>query len=132
MDLHGIKISAYRGDEDEPYRLYRLHAMLGALAALCGLPTHELSSIGLKAVDDHKGNLSTAWSSFEAAAKHAKNVERAWAFMGEEGMPVRCHVQIFGHEVAFLYDGHCLERLDLFPDLFLFANQTLFQHQTKE
>ena len=131
MNFLDINVSAYRGDSDEPYRIDRLNAMLGAIAALCDVEAHDLrSEIGLMALHDHKGNLSVGWVDISFAYKYMGKVAYAWGLFGEVNS--EHHVQhqdrdlVIGkngvwlmpehYPIEMLQDGCFVPRPSYFPD----------------
>ena len=56
-ERNGVRISAYRGDDDEPHRIARLEGALGFAAGRFG----EKSISKIAGVHDHKGKLTVIW-----------------------------------------------------------------------
>ena len=107
-----IEISADGSTLGESWRIDRLHSFLGAMAVLCEMSVVELDErIGLKALHDHKGFLSTKWTDFAEAAKYVGIVGQAWEAVGEISDAVDFHVQIHGNEVVFESTGNRLTNI---------------------
>jgi hypothetical protein len=74
--LDRIEVTANRGDTDEPWRLVRLHKVLGYIAALSDDIGYDVLA-RIAAVRDHKGDLTVTWLTSPSDPEKAI-VAKAW------------------------------------------------------
>lgn len=109
MGIVDIVVSA-NGQDEEPWRIDRLHSFLGALAANLQMVVPALPRIGLVSVRDHKGILTTRWGTYSGPTLYNNEVCRAWDTVGEDRDNVEFHVPTHGIEVVLTSNSMILIR----------------------
>lgn len=79
--LFDVNLSAYRGDEDESWRLGRLQDWMSWYAFKMGHPVHSIHS-QVEAVHDHKGCLTVTFTQ-KPSEPMINLAKAAWEELGE-------------------------------------------------
>jgi len=99
--LYSIRMTAYRGDEDEPWRYERLSKVISFAAGIAYIKHHvspDLFLGSLVRVHDHKGRLDCTWISSAAAASFAAVMNLAWEWQREAAENISHFVN--GHDAS--------------------------------
>lgn len=77
MYIDEIDISGSRVEDDQPWRIKRIHALIGYAQALADLDGNEDFYKKIKSIYDYKGILFVTWLS-EPNNNEKEYIEKAW------------------------------------------------------
>jgi hypothetical protein len=91
---YNIEIDGERADDDQHWRIYRIHMVIGYAQALADINKNEDYYKKIKSIYDYKGSLTVTWS-IAPTQKEKEYLQQAWESIvtDYEGNPIE-HVTI--------------------------------------
>lgn len=94
MYPYKIEIDGERADDDQHWRIYRIHRIIGYAQALADIDKNEDFFKKIKSIYDYKGSLTVTWIAMPTEAEK-EYLQKAWESIvtDYEGNPIE-------HEIA--------------------------------